>query len=152
MIFQKMPVQFPAPTEPFVMVWNSSSRSSDALFQPPQTPDIHTVHRHTCRQNTHTHKQTESPNCYLVGMKYPGKPKSVLLGHRSLIFGSCIPLFSLSGSCNFADPFGPASETGSQFSLTGQRLHRAVLALEGKGTRERKAHMSCLQISLKFLS
>jgi hypothetical protein len=28
----------------------------DDFFQPPQAPGMHVVHRHTCRQNFHTHK------------------------------------------------------------------------------------------------
>lgn len=35
---------------------NSSSRESDAIFQPPQVPDTQMVPRHTCEQNTHTNK------------------------------------------------------------------------------------------------
>lgn len=33
------------------------SRGSDAFFLPLQTPGMHVVHRHSCRQSTHTHKQ-----------------------------------------------------------------------------------------------
>lgn len=35
---------------------SSSSKGSDALFTPFQVPRVDMIHRHACRQNTHTHK------------------------------------------------------------------------------------------------
>lgn len=47
-------VWFLASTQWPTMICNSSNRESDT-FCPTKTPDMHVVHRHTCRQNIHIH-------------------------------------------------------------------------------------------------
>lgn len=37
-------------------IHNSSSKRSDVFFWYLWTPDIHVVHRHTCKENAHTHE------------------------------------------------------------------------------------------------
>lgn len=56
LLLQMAPVQFPAHTWLFIITCNSGFRGSDALFWPPLALNVHTVHRHTCTQNIHTHK------------------------------------------------------------------------------------------------
>lgn len=49
---KKGPGWFPAPTWWLSSVCNS--RGLNTLFWLPQAPDMHAVHKHTCRQNAHT--------------------------------------------------------------------------------------------------
>lgn len=51
---RRLRVQFSALT--WCTVYNSGPRGSDVLFWLPQAPGINAGYRHTCRQNSHTHK------------------------------------------------------------------------------------------------
>lgn len=55
-LFQRIWVQFPAPTYQLTTVYNTNYRGSDTLFWPPEVPGMHMVQRHTCVQKLITHK------------------------------------------------------------------------------------------------
>jgi hypothetical protein len=54
--------QFPGPTWWLTIISNSSSKGSNATFLSLWTPGMNVVHRHTWRQNTHTHKINKFKN------------------------------------------------------------------------------------------
>jgi hypothetical protein len=57
LFFQKTWVRSSAPTWQLEIASNSGSKASDILISPPRVLHVmHAVHRHTYRQNTHTHK------------------------------------------------------------------------------------------------
>jgi hypothetical protein len=60
LFFRRIKVWFPASTEQLTTMCNSGCRESDTLFWPLWVSSIHVVHRHTCRQNTHTYKISTS--------------------------------------------------------------------------------------------
>ena len=48
--------QFPTPTQWLLTICDSILRAVIPSFWPPWIPGVHMGQRHTCRQNTHTHK------------------------------------------------------------------------------------------------
>lgn len=48
LLFQRLWVQFPAPTWQITTIYNSITTGSDALFWSPQASGMHMVHRYTC--------------------------------------------------------------------------------------------------------
>lgn len=52
----RIQVRLPGPHRWLTTASNFSSRGCDAFFWSPQARDTYVVHRHTCKQNTHTHK------------------------------------------------------------------------------------------------
>lgn len=53
---------FPVATLLLTTISNSSSKRSDPLFCPAQTPGMSVIHRHTRRENTHTYKWEQKTN------------------------------------------------------------------------------------------
>lgn len=77
LLFQRTQVSFPASTWQLTIVYNSSSRESDALVCSPKAPEMHMIHRLMCRQSSHKHKRKAN--------SFRALPVALHLTHRTKI-------------------------------------------------------------------